>query len=104
LVYAALSDSAVQERLQGKEYEVMSYDFIGNVNDKPFVWYPEVHINVGTEKQLTIVMDKADRLEESSVSRIEEFPLLEPVQAATDHDNHAFAINYYTGSSTIRRC
>lgn len=101
LVGAALRDSRVQDRIQGKAYEVSSYDFIGNVNDSPFVWYPEVHINVGTDEQVTVVMDKADRIEESTVKRVEIFPLRKPAQAIGDDDNHGFATNYYTGGSTI---
>jgi hypothetical protein len=37
LVQAVLNDKSVQEYTNGTQYKVMSYDFIGNTNDKPFL-------------------------------------------------------------------
>lgn len=98
LIDSALADARVQEHLKGKNYAIMSYDFVGNENDKPFVWYPEIHINVENVTQLTILFGKGQP-SKTSVSALEELPMALPIQAIPS-SNHVFATNWYTGSDT----
>src|SRR5690606_9083506 len=60
--------------------------------------------NVANKTQITAVIGLEENAAESSITRIKTFPMIAPavpVQAVGADDNHGFAINYYTGSSTI---
>ena len=51
-----LGDNKVKEIIAGQSYDVMSYDFISNIYDKPVIWQPEIHINVANKTQITAVI------------------------------------------------
>ncbi|MEO9296214.1 MAG: hypothetical protein ABI347_11535 [Nitrososphaera sp.] len=102
LVQAVLNDKSVQEYTNGTQFKVMSYDFIGNTNDSPFVWHPELHISINNgTKQLTVVTDRGTNPSEYAVKYVKLFDQDGPVQATGTGSGNGHAINYYTGTSTI---
>jgi len=100
-----LEDIKVKEIIAGQPYDVMSYDFISNINDKPVVWQPEIHINVANKTQITAVISWVEnRAASSTVTKIEThpmMPIIAPIQAVGADANHGYATNYYTGTNTI---
>jgi hypothetical protein len=79
----------------------MSYDFIGNTNDNPFVWHPELHISVNGVKQITVVTDKSTEPLQYTVKYVKVFDQGRPAQATGTGSGDGHAIDYYTGSSSI---
>jgi hypothetical protein len=91
----ALDDPRVKEFTAGKsKIEFMSQNFVGNIYDDPVVWKPEVRFNVDDEMQVVAVVDP----ETGKVTDVTTGPM---VILAADDGERSFAIDYYTGSSTI---
>lgn len=86
----AISDVGVQKVINGRPYKFMSTDYVGNVYQKPVVWYPEIHFDVGNSKQVTAVID----LEKQTVTQVFEAPTLKLALGS----NPAKSSDYYTGT------
>ncbi|HEX5457129.1 MAG TPA: hypothetical protein VFX64_01945 [Candidatus Nitrosotalea sp.] len=100
----ALTNSEVHDMINGKPYEFMAYDFIGNVKTEPGIWYPEIHINVDNNTQIAVVFDPKI----TSVRNVGIFPMIDqtvhPKTTSTSKNlgtsGAAFAIDYYSGSQS----
>lgn len=90
----ALKNEKVKELTAGKKVEYMSQSFVGNIYDDPVVWTPEIRFNVDDTYQIIAVVNP----ENNTVTQVETAPL---VKLAADNGERSFAVDYYTGSSTI---
>lgn len=98
----ASSNGDIQKIINGRPYEFMAQDFVGNVYADPVVWKPEIHINVANSTEVTAVIDLRNR----SVSSIETLPIIQFTSSGTfqgvgGSSTHSFASDYYSGSTTI---
>jgi hypothetical protein len=91
----AISDLRVKSILNGQRYEFMSQSFVGNIRNTPIAWNPLININVSNKTDVAILVN----LTNNSVVSVEANPLARTTSFI--HDDPAFAIDYYTGSSTI---
>ena len=102
--HLAVANDEVQQFLHGKSYNFTETDYIGNFKTHPGVWYPEIHINVGGTKELTVVAD----LKNNSILKIEKhdmqkksiIPLISP-SIKPESTSSPKAIDYYTGSGSV---
>lgn len=96
----ALSNSSVISLINGRPYKFMTYDQIGNVFI-PGSWHPEVYFNVNNTSEITVEVD----LQKAAVIQAFETPLTKVIAAGHKHtsasDPPGFALDYYSGSSTL---
>jgi hypothetical protein len=91
----ALENEKVKEMTSGKaKVEFMSQDFVGNIYSNPVVWTPEVRFNVDDKYQVIAVVDP----ENNTVTEVSSAPM---EKLTLDFGTRSWAIDYYSGSSTL---
>ncbi|MBI1829239.1 MAG: hypothetical protein HY222_00560 [Thaumarchaeota archaeon] len=95
----ALNNHEVKNAINGKQYQFMGSDYVGNVYSSPIVWYPEIHINVANTTELTAVIN----LQTNAVTTIQAAPMpkLNGIASNEGGSHHGFADDYISTSSTI---
>jgi hypothetical protein len=98
----ASSNSDIQKIINGRPYEFMAQDFVGNVYANPVVWQPEIHINVANSAEVTAVIDLGSR----SVSSVTTLPIMQftppnSFQSQGGSSTHSWASDYYSESTII---
>jgi hypothetical protein len=103
-IQIATSDAGIKSIINGRLYEIMSHDQIGNFYNPNLPWKPEIHFNVNNASEVTAVIDLQTRKVESA----SEMPLKKLLPA--QHDNYGYrqlsdppgyALDYYSGSHTL---
>lgn len=94
--HITLSDEKVKAAINGQRFEFMAQSFLGNIKQSPIVWYPVININVNNKTDVAVEVN----LTNNSVIKVETGTLIKTssVPAAGDP---SYAVDYYTGSSTI---
>lgn len=91
----ALKNNQVQKIINGRPYQLMSQDIVGNTKTEPGIWYPEIHINVANETQVTVVLDS-----KNIVKSVESGTMISQ-KAQFVHTGQSFGTDYYTGTKQI---